>query len=224
MANYRFHVPKIRHKARLLDDVIGSGGGLLGTDNSAVTSAATVFLDGVKAIICNIEHPKAQIHTFLSTCKKSIDVKADLIIGLCETTNESNAESVGTQLAVNLNAILTLLQVQVANIQRCGTDPSPLKVDLSVSLSDVSYSAFQLVLSLKPVFETATELTDKFPVIDKSCGSILIKLSTELANLVGACSEQVNLFDAGFFALAGPQMKDFNSVGGRFASFSGSFI
>jgi len=53
---------------------------------------------------------------------------------------------------------------------------------------------------------------------------MLLKISLALSSLIGACSQQLNLFDTGFFALAGPMMKDFTNLGNNFAAFSGGFV
>jgi len=182
------------------------------------------LVETVTTVVCTATHPKAQILSFLNNCNEILATKLAVFKGLCDTTDASNAQAVGAQVASDLETVLALLNLGVAQIQKCGIDPSPLKLDLGVSISDVSHAAFEVVMSLKPVFETVTDLMTKFSVLHDSCESILLRVSTALANLVGACSEQVNLFDVGFFKLAKPQMKIFSEIGSNFDAFSGTFI
>ncbi|EGF98249.1 uncharacterized protein MELLADRAFT_73632 [Melampsora larici-populina 98AG31] len=173
---------------------------------------------------CDTKHPKSQIFNFMKTCTDKLSTQACSVRELCETVTSENAQDVSVQLSGELNTTLNLLQSQLNNIQKCGMDPSPQTVDSGVGITDLAWSAFQIVLNLKSIYQVVLKLGGQFKVINDSCECILIKISAILANLIGACSEQLNLFETGFFALVTPELKTFTDIGANFISFSGTFI
>jgi len=176
------------------------------------------------APICDTKHPKPEIYKFMKTCNDQLSKQACTIKELCGTVCSENAQEVSIKLAGELNSTLNLLQSHVNKIQKCGTDPSPQIVDSGVGLTEIAWSAFQIVLNLKTIYKVVLELSSEFKVIDAACGGILLNISAVLASLIGACSEQLNLFETGFFALVTPELKTFTDIGANFISFSGTFI
>lgn len=53
---------------------------------------------------------------------------------------------------------------------------------------------------------------------------VLVAISTALAGLIGACGEQINLFDTQFFPLVTPQIEELTDLDDDFVSFIGDFI
>jgi len=137
--------------------------------------------------------------------------------------SSANATQTGSHILVALNNVTAQLKSSLTDIQALGTDATPLSPDGGVTVSDISWSAFQIVLTLKTVFQSVTGLYKPFPVIKQTCGDALLTVSTALASLIGACGEQVNLFDTRFFPLVTPQLQEFKDIPDNFFSFVGSF-
>ncbi|KAH9810206.1 hypothetical protein DFH28DRAFT_986398 [Melampsora americana] len=173
---------------------------------------------------CDTNHPKAQIFGFMATCNEKLSTQACTIRELCGTVTSENAQEVSVNLATELKTTLNLLQSNLNNIQKCGMDPSPQKIDSGVGITDLAWSAFQIVLNLKTIYKVVLELGVKFKVINNACEGILTNISSVLASLIGACSEQLNLFETGFFALVTPELKTFTNIGANFIGFSGTFL
>lgn len=127
------------------------------------------------------------------------------------------------QINDHLSLINTHIKASTLYIQTCGYDSHPLTSDTGVQVDDVSSSAVRVVDILKPTFEQVSHLSIQFPLIANTCNATLIDLSTGLSSLIGSCSEQINLFDVGFFKLLAPQIDDLTSVGHHFAGFIGTF-
>ncbi|KAA1086415.1 hypothetical protein PGTUg99_004457 [Puccinia graminis f. sp. tritici] len=168
-------------------------------------------------------HTKSEINRVLIQSEAQLKMPATLIQANVTQVTKENAAQIGSQIATNLKDILAHLKVSLTNVQLCGTDAKPLSADKGINLSDVSWSAFQVVLTLKPVFQSVSGLYKPYPVIKNSCSDNMLSISTALASLIGACGEQINLFDTRFFPLVTPQLEEFTSLDDNFVAFVGSF-
>lgn len=173
---------------------------------------------------CDATQPKFAINNLLVTYNGKLRENSDCIVTLTNQVREDNSQQIGGLIAAELQKTITALTTCLSSVQVCGTDPKPLSANKGINLSDVSWSAFQIVLTLKTVFESVSCLYKPFPAIRQTCSDILLKLSTALASLIGACGEQINLFDTRFFPLVTPQLKEFTDIDDNFSSFFGSFV
>ncbi|POW00051.1 hypothetical protein PSTT_13348 [Puccinia striiformis] len=127
-------------------------------------------------------------------------------------------------MVTNLQTILAQLRSDLGNVQVCGSDAKPLSPDKGIALSDASWSAFQVVLTLKAVFESITGLYKPFPVIRDMCsGELPFDDFHSTRQLDWSVWEQMNLFDTRFFPLVTPQLEEFTGIDDNFVSFVGSF-
>lgn len=172
---------------------------------------------------CDRTKIKFEINRFLVSCEEELQSPVGEVTLYAAKLAKNNTAEASNLLAEKLTAIAGLLKAYNGRIQACGTDASPLSDNLGIVLSDVSWSAFQVVLTLKTMFEAVTSLYKQSPAFEKTCGPLLSNVSTALAALVAACSEQINLFDTRFFPLITPQLPEIQSIPGDFASFVGGF-
>lgn len=186
---------------------------------SATSSAPSV----PSAPTCDKTNTKSEINRMLVECECKLQTSSAPIIAYTSQVNQESAQQLASQIVLKLKDILSQLKLSLSNVQLCGMDPKPLSTNKGVALSDVSWSAFQVVLTLKAVFESITCLYKPFPVIKTLCSDTLLSISTALANLIGACGEQINLFDTRFFPLVSPQLEEFTNLGDNFVSFVGTF-
>jgi len=172
---------------------------------------------------CDKSNTKSEINRLLVECEWQLQLSSNSILNYTSQVNQDNAQELGSQIVIKLKDILNQLKLSLSNVQLCGMDAKPLSTDKGVALSDVSWSAFQVVLTLKSVYEPITCLYKPFPVIKTLCSDVLLLISTALANLIGACGEQINLFDTRFFPLVTPQLEEFTGLADNFVSFVGTF-
>lgn len=172
---------------------------------------------------CDKAHTKFEINRLLIDCEAKLKNCTASILLLAHNVTVANRDQIASQLAPKIQQLGTILQSYVRSIQSCGNDRRPLSSDQGVSISDVSWSAFQVVLTLKPVFQCVTKLYQPFPAIKSICTPLFSSLSTALAAIIGACGIQINLFETRFMPLVSPQLKEFTDIGDDFASFVGSF-
>ncbi|KAH9445502.1 hypothetical protein MJO28_012655 [Puccinia striiformis f. sp. tritici] len=189
----------------------------------AVASAKPATVPLPPTPTCDKAHTKAEINRVLIQCEAKLKLSADPIQTLVKQVTKDNTKQLGAQMVTNLQTILAQLRSDLGNVQVCGSDAKPLSPDKGIALSDASWSAFQVVLTLKAVFESITGLYKPFPVIRDMCSDYLLTISTALASLIGACGEQMNLFDTRFFPLVTPQLEEFTGIDDNFVSFVGSF-
>ncbi|KNZ52483.1 hypothetical protein VP01_355g4 [Puccinia sorghi] len=189
---------------------------------------------------CDNSNAKAEINRFLVKCEAALKRSTAPIIARASTVDASNASQLATQIAAYLKDILAQLKLSLSYVQLCGIDAKPLSNEKGVAISDVSWSAFQVVLTLKDVYHSITGLYKPFPVIKAQCSggynsdvndnflcikpNVLVAISTALAGLIGACGEQINLFDTQFFPLVTPQIEELTDLDDDFVSFIGDFI
>lgn len=173
---------------------------------------------------CDNSNAKAEINRFLVKCEAALKRSTAPIIARASTVDASNASQLATQIAAYLKDILAQLKLSLSYVQLCGIDAKPLSNEKGVAISDVSWSAFQVVLTLKDVYHSITGLYKPFPVIKAQCSDVLVAISTALAGLIGACGEQINLFDTQFFPLVTPQIEELTDLDDDFVSFIGDFI
>lgn len=190
---------------------------------TAVASGQPAPLPLPSAPSCDKTHTKSEVNRLLIQSEAQLKVSADSAQALVKQVTKDNAQEAGSQIATDLKAILAVLKLSLSNVQLCGSDAKPLSTDKGIALSDVSWSAFQVVLTLKGVFQSVSGLYKPFPVIKTLCSDSLLAISTALASLIGACGEQINLFDTRFFPLVTPQLEEFTGLDDNFVSFVGSF-
>jgi len=197
----------------------------LAPSSSPTSTAASYVSTGQSTIVqvCNKQNVKSEINRMLIECEAKMQARAGPISLLAKGVTAANSKQIATQLGSNLEEVGVHLKSYVSSIQSCGNDPNPLSADRQIAISDVAWSAFQVVLTLKPLFKSIVGLYERFPIIKSTCADPLSKLSTALAALIGACGIQINLFDTRFFPLVAPQLKEFTNMGGDFVAFVGTF-
>jgi len=208
-----------------------SGGGISESYVSAGPSMPAVASPAVapalppvsSAPTCDKTNTKAEINRFLVQCEATLKKSTTPIIACVQTVNQSNVAELAPQIATHVKEILRQLKLSLSYVQLCGMDAKPLSNDQGVAISDVSWSAFQVVLTLKDIYHSISGLYKPFPVMKQQCSDTLMAISTALASLIGACGEQINLFDTRFFPLVTPQLKEFSDLADDFVSFIGDF-
>ncbi|MBW0509999.1 hypothetical protein O181_049714 [Austropuccinia psidii MF-1] len=184
--------------------------------SSTVSTSLSSFIE-----TCDTTAPKSEIARFLGHCEAVVKPNVQTIDNYCGSARSAGVQIAKTKLLEELTSISQTLNLTITYVRSCGVDKTPLQETKGVSLAELSWSAYQIVLTLKRLFLSISYLSKQHPEVTQLTNSILTSISVSLSNLIGACSEQVNLFEARFFQLVSPDMKSLGKIPHGFASFIG---
>lgn len=191
---------------------------------SAEVSSSSQFTFATLPSTCDKVHVKYSVNSYLKACSSGVEPYIKQIASSRGDVNDKNVKDSSGEMLKVLKSINSLLQKGLVSIQTCGYDKKPLTDDQGVSLTILADSAFEVIQTIYPAFDTISSLYESYPHVEDTLSDTLKSISTTLSGLISACGEQINLFDTKFFKLVTPVLSEYS--GGEkdhFLNFIGTF-